>query len=166
MPRTSAFYTNNFHNTRMNTNQHSYFFLKLFLFCKKISNFLLPISHLFENHGIRVEPFGDTQLIVQATPIPLKMVSWRNFFKDVLEIIKEESMNDSASHLESLTHKVRATMACKAAVKAGDVLSEPLVQKLLNDFHRCERAFSCPHGRPTTWFLPLNDIEKKFKRRM
>ena len=131
-------------------------------------DFKLLIAHLplFENHGIRVEPFGDTQLIVQATPIPLKMVSWRNFFKDVLELIKEESMNDSASHLESLTHKVRATMACKAAVKAGDVLSEPLVQKLLNDFHRCERAFSCPHGRPTTWFLPLNDIEKKFKRRM
>lgn len=130
-------------------------------------DFKLLVTHLplFDNHGIHVEPFGDTQLIVQATPIQLKMISWRDFFKDVLEIMKEESINDSQTHLESLTHNVRATMACKAAVKAGDALPEPLVQKLLNDFHRCERAFSCPHGRPTTWFLPLSDIEKKFKRR-
>lgn len=127
---------------------------------------LLPHVPLLENHGIRVEPFGDTQLIVQATPIQLKMISWRDFFTAILEILKEESTNDSAAHLESLTHKLRATMACKAAVKAGDILAEPLVQKLLNDFHHCERAFSCPHGRPTTWFLPLSDIEKKFKRRM
>jgi len=56
-------------------------------------------------------------------------------------------------------------MACKAAVKAGDVLSLSQMQELMKDLHTTPNRFSCPHGRPTGWMLSLHDIEKTFRRK-
>ena len=55
-------------------------------------------------------------------------------------------------------------MACKAAVKAGDPLTPPEIEALLARRHLVERSSNCPHGRPTTLRLTLNDLEKQFKR--
>ncbi len=57
-------------------------------------------------------------------------------------------------------------MACKAAVKAGDSLTMVQMQQLLKDLEKIENRFTCPHGRPTGWALPLYEIEKKFKRKI
>ena len=59
---------------------------------------------------------------------------------------------------------MHAQMACKAAVKAGDVLTIQHMHQLLADLDATDNRFSCPHGRPTGWLLPLIEIEKKFKR--
>jgi DNA mismatch repair protein MutL len=55
-------------------------------------------------------------------------------------------------------------MACKAAVKAGDRLSEGELMDLLRMREQIERSSNCPHGRPTTLRLSLRDLEKQFKR--
>jgi len=60
---------------------------------------------------------------------------------------------------------MQAQMACKAAVKAGDPLTDEQIIKLLNDLSVSENRLTCPHGRPTSWILSLDEIEKKFKRR-
>ena len=57
-------------------------------------------------------------------------------------------------------------MACKAAVKAGDVLTQEQMIQLLKDLEKTPNRFTCPHGRPTGWLLSINEIEKKFKRRL
>jgi DNA mismatch repair protein MutL len=55
-------------------------------------------------------------------------------------------------------------MACKAAVKAGDLLKTELMQELINSLYATDHRFSCPHGRPTHYLLHKDEIEKKFKR--
>lgn len=65
---------------------------------------------------------------------------------------------------EALTHEVLDMMACKAAVKAGDSLSLDEIQSLLAQRETVERSSNCPHGRPTTIHLSLNQLEKQFKR--
>lgn len=65
-----------------------------------------------------------------------------------------------------LNNKLQAQMACKAAVKAGDSLTQEKMEELLRDLEKTANRFSCPHGRPTGWLISLTEIEKKFKRRI
>jgi DNA mismatch repair protein MutL len=65
-----------------------------------------------------------------------------------------------------INNKLQAQMACKAAVKAGDLLTQEKMEQLLHDLEKTANRFSCPHGRPTGWLLSLHEIEKKFKRRI
>ena len=55
-------------------------------------------------------------------------------------------------------------MACSAAIKAGDQLNLEQMQQLLQNLAKIEHRFSCPHGRPTFWTLPIDHLEKQFKR--
>ncbi len=56
------------------------------------------------------------------------------------------------------------TMACKAAVKAGDPLGPEEIQSLLDGRRDEEKSSSCPHGRPCSLKISLKDLQKQFKR--
>ena len=56
-------------------------------------------------------------------------------------------------------------MACKAAVKAGDRLTAHELSDLLEMRDVVERSSNCPHGRPTSLRLSIEDLERQFGRR-
>jgi len=66
--------------------------------------------------------------------------------------------------VEAALADVLDMMACKAAVKAGDALSELEVMALLEARANVERSSACPHGRPTSVRLTIRDLEKLFHR--
>ncbi len=80
--------------------------------------------------------------------------------------INEHQKLDKDLFYKKVNEKLHAQMACKAAVKAGDVLTMSQMHQLLADLEKIENRFTCPHGRPTGWNLPLYEIEKKFKRKL
>jgi DNA mismatch repair protein MutL len=55
-------------------------------------------------------------------------------------------------------------MACKAAVKAGDHMSDTELGDLLRLRDLVERSSNCPHGRPTSIRLTIRELEKRFGR--
>lgn len=57
-----------------------------------------------------------------------------------------------------------ATMACKAACKAGDPLSPAAMRALLSDAATLPDAYACPHGRPTTLTLAYTALDRYFGR--
>ena len=57
------------------------------------------------------------------------------------------------------------SVACHAAIKAGDVLEPQQIKNLLLLGETVPHTFSCPHGRPTTYKLGFSDLEKIFHRR-
>ena len=57
-----------------------------------------------------------------------------------------------------------ATIACKAAVKANTYLNNFQMQEIIRNWRKCEKPFTCPHGRPTMISMSKAEIEKKFKR--
>jgi len=65
---------------------------------------------------------------------------------------------------EAVLAEVLDMMACKAAVKAGDALSEREIAELLQQLDAIERATNCPHGRPTAMRIPWREIERRFGR--
>jgi DNA mismatch repair protein MutL len=125
-----------------------------------------PYLSLFIENGITIELFGLNQLKVQATPVHLKDVSLEDLIKEAIGWINEYKYLDEQQFIKKLHEKLRAQMACKAAVKAGDILSHAHMQQLLTTLHTTENRLTCPHGRPTGWLLSNHEIEKKFKRKL
>jgi DNA mismatch repair protein MutL len=128
--------------------------------CKLIEQYF----DFFAQHGIQLELSGPNQISVCATPIHIKHIDFTELIKTVVSWIHESSETHDAL-FKMLHEKLRAQMACKGAVKAGDNLTIEQMKTLLHDLNTVDNRFSCPHGRPTGWLFHTNEIERKFKRR-
>ncbi|MHC4835905.1 MAG: DNA mismatch repair MutL family protein [Planctomycetota bacterium] len=116
---------------------------------------------LFVKLGIEVEPFGPNTLAVQTFPALLDKLDPVDFVKETLDKMVEEGADTDQ---EALVHEVLDMASCKAAVKAGDPLSDEEMKQLLKDRDIGQQTSRCPHGRPTTISFSLKELEKQFKR--
>ncbi|MEM7624575.1 MAG: hypothetical protein AAF333_02985 [Planctomycetota bacterium] len=130
------------------------------------------LGPLLERIGIELQPLGPSAIGVQAFPSLLfdrgvDPVGFTNELLDKVEAgeIKPTAPGDTDVGVpEAALHEVLDMMSCKAAVKAGDRLSDDELAALLAKRDQIERSESCPHGRPTTVRLTLKDLEKHFHR--
>ena len=118
-------------------------------------------SELLEKLGIIVEAFGPRSLAVQGYPAILQKISPAAFVADVIDTLSGQSGRFNS---EELLGRALDTMACKAAVKAGDSLTDGEIENLVAQREIVERSSNCPHGRPTAIRLSLTQLEKEFKR--
>jgi DNA mismatch repair protein MutL len=126
---------------------------------------ITPHLDIFINNGIVVEQCASDQLIIQSLPVHLKDQSLNDIIKEFIAWIIECTSVDEQTLKKTINNKLQAQMACKAAVKAGNILTHEKMNQLLCDLEKVANRFSCPHGRPTGWLLSLHEIEKKFKRK-
>jgi DNA mismatch repair protein MutL len=82
----------------------------------------------------------------------------------LLELFDKADARGLAAGREEALHEVLDMMACKAAIKAGDRMSDTELAELLALRERIERSSNCPHGRPTTIRVPIRELEKRFGR--
>jgi DNA mismatch repair protein MutL len=129
-------------------------------------NIIEPYFNIFAQHGITINRFSKDQLTIQSTPVHVKNISLSDLVKEVISWIQQEDAIDQEEFTKKINDKLRAQMACKAAVKAGDPLTHEQMSELLEDLYKSDNRFSCPHGRPTGWLLSLSEIEKKFRRKL
>ena len=118
-------------------------------------------QELLQRLGIEVAPFGRDSVAVHAFPVLLKDADVVEFMRDLVDRLCTRPTSMSA---EEVIHEILDMMACKAAVKAGDPLSDAEIASLLAQRHLVEKSSSCPHGRPTMLRLTKTDLERQFKR--
>jgi DNA mismatch repair protein MutL len=118
-------------------------------------------AELLRKLGIEVTPFGRDAVAVQAFPALLKDTDVRSFMRDLLDHLAQQPAETPA---EEVIHEILDMMACKAAVKAGDTLTQEEIETLVQQRHLIERASSCPHGRPTMLRLTKSELNRQFKR--
>jgi len=111
--------------------------------------------------GFSIHQEDDNQFYVTAVPVSEKKTSDSESIQNVLS----EVLNgwESRSLLEIKTELLKM-MACKAAVKAGDPLSDSEWNSLLEQLLKTENPFTCPHGRPIVIRLTTRQIETGFLR--
>lgn len=122
---------------------------------------------LLERIGIELEPIGPQAVAVQAFPSFLftRNVEPGPFLRELIDRAESGDLDTAeANQEEAVLHNVLDMMACKAAVKAGDRMSEDELAALLAKRQEIERSSACPHGRPTTLRLTLKELEKQFGR--
>lgn len=132
---------------------------------------------LLERLGIEADPIGPEQVAIHAFPSLLfsRKVKVGPFMTELLDKAEAGAFDkldlgtlggDSDQQLpeEAALHEVLDMMSCKAAIKAGDKMSETELASLLAKRDQIERSSNCPHGRPTTLRLSLKDLERQFGR--
>jgi len=118
-------------------------------------------ADLIEKLGIELTPFGHQRYAVQAFPSIIANAGPIEFVRDLLDLLDNKEINsDSGKLLDEILNMA----ACKAAIKAGQKLSDREIEQLLADKDAAEYAARCPHGRPTTIKFTLSQLEKQFKR--
>lgn len=112
--------------------------------------------------GVEIAVSGPSSVTLSAFPSFLERLDRQPFVRDLIDLLAEHSGRPAA---DTLLHRVLDMMACKAAVKAGDPLTDAEIAALLARRETAERSSHCPHGRPTTLHLSLRDLERQFHRR-
>jgi len=118
-------------------------------------------AELLEKLGIELVPFGPKAIAIQAFPTLLTKADPLDFVQDLIDLLGRKDINLDG---ERLLDEVLNMAACKAAIKAGQRLTDSEIEHLLRDKVNAESASRCPHGRPTTIKFSISDLEKQFKR--
>jgi DNA mismatch repair protein MutL len=127
---------------------------------------LMSHEQIFARNHITIEQLGTNQVIVHAIPVHLKEINMDELVHQAIGWIEENQKCDPELFYKKVNEKLHAQMACKAAVKAGDILTQTQMHQLIMDLQKVNNRFTCPHGRPTGWNISLYEIEKKFKRKL
>ncbi len=110
--------------------------------------------------GFDIEPFGESSYKVNSVPNTLKNINIQAFFNDVLSSVN----NRFVMKKTDIMHDYLAKSACRAAVKANDILFDEEIKVLLTNISGKDQVLLCPHGRPIILKVTKTDIEKWFKR--
>ena len=127
---------------------------------------LMAHQEVFARNHITLEQLGANQVVVNAIPVHLKEINMDELVHQTIGWIEENQKCDPDLFYKKVNEKLHAQMACKAAVKAGDILTHTQMHQLITDLQTANNRFTCPHGRPTGWNITLYEIEKKFKRKL
>ncbi|CAN5152020.1 DNA mismatch repair endonuclease MutL [soil metagenome] len=127
---------------------------------------LMAHQDIFVRNHIGIEQLGANQVMVNAIPVHLKEINMDELVHQTIGWIEENQKCDPDLFYKKVNEKLHAQMACKAAVKAGDILTQTQMHQLITDLQTVNNRFTCPHGRPTGWNISLYEIEKKFKRKL
>ncbi len=111
--------------------------------------------------GFTIREFGGNSYVISAVPALGNHIAPAELFLDVLEQFGSSSENQRKG---SLLEDILASMACKAAVKAGDELATEEMEALLENMARADLFSHCPHGRPVLKQFAATEIKKWFHR--
>ena len=114
----------------------------------------------FVKLGVDVEPGGEKLLRVSSLPTDIKAEDAEAFILEISKMLGElREINGS-----DLRQEVLHMTACKAAIKAGQLLNMQQMRQLIIDLCNTTHPFTCPHGRPCMIAIDSDQLYKMFKR--
>ena len=112
----------------------------------------------FTENGFEIEMLGDREIALRAVPMGSSDKA-PEMFSEILTDLKREVPAKT-----DIWYRLIQTTACKAAIRAGDVITEEQALSLINKMTKLEDPYHCAHGRPTFFSVTRKDFEKNFKR--
>ena len=116
-----------------------------------------------ERAGMKVEPFGGATVIVTSKPVLAGNTPAAAIVREALDRLAAVAAAPGRA-ASLLVDEVLHGLACKAAIKAGDPLSQPEVDALVRDRRLVRESHHCPHGRPTSLTLSRHELDRQFRR--
>lgn len=121
----------------------------------------LEAKDLLAKVGIDIEAFGGDSVLVRSYPAMLANLTPADMLRQALEsLIAAGQDPEIRDLLDHLLH----TIACKAAIKAGDRLTSEEITSLLEQRDLYQDTHHCPHGRPTALFFSRDELDRMFGR--
>jgi DNA mismatch repair protein MutL len=113
-----------------------------------------------ERMGFLTEAFGGSTVLVRGIPNELRNWNDGALLRDILVDLAESGRGGSDPK-----EAILASYACHGAIRAGEKLTLPEMQALMDRLFATELPYSCPHGRPTLIKIGLQELERRFGRR-
>ncbi len=117
---------------------------------------------LFTRVGFEIEDFGGRAIIVHSVPNPHPYFDGERCLREMIRELTEGS--ELVNPVRNQHERLALTYACKAAIKAGQPLSEIEITELFDRLFATELPFHDIHGRPTVVQLSLNELHNRFRR--
>jgi DNA mismatch repair protein MutL len=111
--------------------------------------------------GFEVEPFGGRTVVIHAVPAPHPRFDAQRCFQEMVADLARGRFGGWANRLE----RFAATYACRAAIKAGEPLSQLEMRALMERLMAAALPPHDVHGRATMVQLPREELERRFGRR-
>ncbi len=114
--------------------------------------------------GMQVDCFGDSTWVIKAVPALVSHLDPREMLLDILDGLAGATAGELSAVVPEYIDNLLASMACKAAIKAGNRLQPGEMVSLLEQMEGSEVFSHCPHGRPVIKTFTPQEIEKWFHR--
>lgn len=112
--------------------------------------------------GFDVETFGGNSFRIRGVPT---YRGQRTRADRLPELLDELASGGRPTSPNSLAERTAASIACHAAIRAGDAVSPEELGRVLDALYEGPGAvYSCPHGRPILFDLPRSRIDRWFLR--
>ncbi len=111
--------------------------------------------------GYDIEPFGHDSYVVRGVPAALTGLDSSRLVRAALGEAERDCRSSSVIEAQS---RIAARLACHAAIKVNFPLAMEKMQYLVRELWRAQQPTVCPHGRPTTLRIGLEQIERNFGR--
>lgn len=111
--------------------------------------------------GYEFGDFGGQTVIVHSVPAPHPRFDAERCLRDTLAALTGDRLAAAASRHQRLA----STVACKAAIKAGDALAPPEMRALFVALRDCKLPAHDVHGRSSIVHLSWDELERRFGRR-
>ncbi len=120
------------------------------------------LQGILKQIGFELEGFGSNTVIIHAVPNPHPHFDAERCFREMVsELAHGSPLVDSARNQHE---RVAKSFACKAAIKAGQPLSDLEMAELFDRLFASELPGHDVHGRPTILRLSLDELERRFGR--
>lgn len=116
----------------------------------------------FHRLGFEIDDLGEKTFALRSLPAVLDE---KEVPKELVETLDELFLEDRTPDTSKQIERVLVRLACHAAVRANQLLSEKEMLGLVREFSALPPSTTCPHGRPVAYGLPKGELEKHFKRR-
>ena len=114
--------------------------------------------------GFEADFFGDTTYVVKSVPAVVSHVEPGGLLREILDGLRGPASAEAAQVVPQAVDQLLASMACKAAIKAGNRLQPVEMLKLLQQMQASTVFSHCPHGRPVVKTFSAQEVEKWFHR--
>jgi DNA mismatch repair protein MutL len=111
--------------------------------------------------GFDVDTFGGRTVVLHTVPAPHPRFDAGACFREMVADLARGRFGGWSNRLE----RFAATFACRAAVKAGETLSQAEMRELLLQLFATDLPPHDVHGRSTIVQLPREELERRFGRR-
>jgi DNA mismatch repair protein MutL len=130
---------------------------------------LAEMQPFLERLGFELSPVGPRQLLVQAVPAALGERSVTKAIEALMESYADARSlgvrsDEVAEGLTPVEDRLLKTIACHAAIKAGQPLAEAEIRALWTQLVRVDLACHDVHGRPGVLHLPTSEIVRRMGR--
>ena len=126
------------------------------------------VSILHENKNI-LQDMGfsftfshDDTISINEIPNFLESENLEQYFRNFVEYFEHEQIGEHS--VDRFLRRIIEYKACRGAVMFGDRLETEEMQKILDDLKDTQFKWLCAHGRPNYWFVPFDELDRKFHR--